>query len=225
MGKFLENRVSNQEIKFAYSSEEEYLINKSIEQVEFANYQVSRQLENVLERIKDQKFEVKLFIGIFIIINIAYYLLYEIGSPGIMSAIIGSVLRYFSSLAYIIGLPICLYKVLKGIIILSTGKQSDIGEWVVEAFSLPALSSEIQSCQIYIQKYKLILEDLELWKENLADGIPVDKTVIENRMKDVNLNPKISVVSHNFGKLKRFSTLAAIVLSVIIYCLLFFNLF
>lgn len=216
----MENRVSNQEIKFEYSSEEEYLINKSIEQVEFANYQVSRQLESILERIKDQKFEVKLFIGIFIIINIAYYLSSEIGLP-----IIGSVLNYFCSLAFIIGLPICLYKVLKGIIILSTSKQNAIGKWVVEAFSLPALSSEIQSCQIYMQKYKLILEDLELWKDSLADGIPVDKTAIENRMKDVNLNPKISVVSHNFGKLKRFSTLVAIVLSVIIYCLLFFNLF
>lgn len=221
----MDNKVSNQEIKFVFGSEEEYLINKYIEQVEFANYQVSRQLENVLERIKDQKFEVKLFIGIFIIIIIAYNFSYAMGTAGIIFSIIGIILNYFCSLAYIIGLPICLYKVLKGIIILSTSKQNSIGKWAIETFSLPAFSFEIQSCQIYIQKYKLILEDLELWKENLADGIPVDKAVIENRMKDVNLNPKISVVFHNFGKLKRFSTLAAIVLSVIIYCLLFFNLF
>lgn len=208
-------------MKFAYDSEEEYLINKYIEQVEFANYQVSRQLESVMERIKDQKFEVKLFIGIFIFIIVFRNLLHVFSFPGIISNVIISVLDYFFSLAYIFGFPVCLYKVVKGIIILSTSNQNEVGEWVVEAFSLPAFFSEIQSCQTHIQRYKLILEDLESWKENLADGIPVDKNVIENRMKDVDFNPKISVVFTNFGKLKRFSTIISIVISIIVYVYLF----
>lgn len=213
----MDNIVLNYEKKFEYHSEEEYLLNKYIEQVEFANFKVSRQLESAIERIKDQKFEVKLFIGILIIIIIAYNFSYAmITASGIFVAI-GMILNYFCSLVYIIGLPICLYKILKGIIILSIGKQNFIGEWTVKKFSLPAFSSEIQICQIYMQKYKIILEDFEIWKENLLNGIPVDKNVIENRMKDVNLNPQISVTFHNYGKMKRFSSIVAIVISIIIY--------
>lgn len=60
----MENKNINQETKFTYDSEEEYLISRSIEQVKFADFQISRQLESVNARIKDLKFEVKLFIGI-----------------------------------------------------------------------------------------------------------------------------------------------------------------
>lgn len=55
----MENKIFSQETKFIYDSEEEYLVSRSIEQVKFADFQISRQLESVNERIKDLKFEVK----------------------------------------------------------------------------------------------------------------------------------------------------------------------
>lgn len=217
----MENRVSDHEIKYEYGLEEEYLINKYSEKVKFAKYQVSSQLKSAIARVNDQKFEVKLFTGILITIIIAYHFSASIDKENIMLAIIGSVLNYFCSIIYIIGWPICVYKILKSAIIFSTSKESTIGNWAVEKFSLPSFLSEIQTCQIYIQKYNLILEDFELWRGNLTDGISVDKNVIENRMKDVDLNPKISVVFHNYGKLKRFSTIVSVVISIIVYIFLF----
>lgn len=217
MGKFLENKVSDHEIKYEYGSEEEYLINKCEERVKFSNYQVSSQLKSAIARINDQKFEFKLFTGILITITIAYYFSSLISKTNIILAIIGSVLNYFFSIIYIVGLPICIYKILKSAIILSTGKESIIGRWAVKKFSLPSFLSEIQTCQIYIQKYKLILEDFELWRGNLSNGISVDKNIIENRMEGVELNPEISVVFQNYGKLKRFSTIISAVISITIY--------
>lgn len=212
----MENRNINQETKFTYDSEEEYLISRSIEQVKFADFQISRQLESVNARIKDLKFEVKLFIGILMGTIIIGNLFFAMVISGGAFTVIGLFLSRICSTLYLVILPVCLYKVLKAMIILSTNKKNNKESWAVRTFSITAFSTEIKECQVYKELYRSILDDLESWKSNLAENIPVDKKIIEDRMSDINLNPKIPVTFYNSGKLKRFSMFIAIVVSFIL---------
>ncbi len=212
----MENRNINQETKFTYDSEEEYLISRSIEQVKFADFQISRQLESVNARIKDLKFEVKLFIGILMGTIIIGNLFFAMVISGGAFTVIGLFLSRICSTLYLVILPVCLYKVLKAMIILSTNKKNNKESWAVRTFSITAFSTEIKECQVYKELYRSILDDLESWKSNLAENIPVDKKIIEDRMRDINLDPKIPVTFYNSGKLKRFSMFIAIVVSFIL---------
>lgn len=212
----MENKNINQETKFTYDSEEEYLISRSIEQVKFADFQISRQLESVNARIKDLKFEVKLFIGILMGTIIIGNLFFAMIISGGAFTVIGLFLSRICSTLYLVILPVCLYKVLKAMIILSTNKKNNKESWAVRTFSITAFSTEIKECQVYKELYRSILDDLESWKSNLAENIPVDKKVIEDRMRDINLDPKIPVTFYNSGKLKRFSMFIAIVVSFIL---------
>lgn len=212
----MENKNINQETKFTYDSEEEYLISRSIEQVKFADFQISRQLESVNVRIKDLKFEVKLFIGILMGTIIIGNLFFAMVISGGAFTVIGLFLSRICSTLYLVILPVCLYKVLKAMIILSTNKKNNKESWVVRTFSITAFSTEIKECQVYKELYRSILDDLESWKSNLAENIPVDKKIIEDRMRDINLDPKIPVTFYNSGKLKRFSMFIAIVVSFIL---------
>ena len=212
----MENRNINQETKFTYDSEEEYLISRSIEQVKFADFQISRQLESVNARIKDLKFEVKLFIGILMGTIIIGNLFFAMVISGGAFTVIGLFLSRICSTLYLVILPVCLYKVLKAMIILSTNKKNNKESWAVRTFSITAFSTEIKECQVYKELYRSILDDLESWKSNLAENIPVDKKMIEDRMRDINLDPKIPVTFYNSGKLKRFSMFVAIVVSFIL---------
>lgn len=212
----MENKNINQETKFTYDSEEEYLISRSIEQVKFADFQISRQLESVNARIKDLKFEVKLFIGILMGTIIIGNLFFAMVISGGAFTVIGLFLSRICSTLYLVILPVCLYKVLKAMIILSTNKKNNKESWAVRTFSITAFSTEIKECQVYKELYRSILDDLESWKSNLAENIPVDKKIIEDRMRDINLDPKIPVTFYNSGKLKRFSMFIAIVVSFIL---------
>lgn len=212
----MENKNINQETKFTYDSEKEYLISRSIEQVKFADFQISRQLESVNARIKDLKFEVKLFIGILMGTIIIGNLFFAMVISGGAFTVIGLFLSRICSTLYLVILPVCLYKVLKAMIILSTNKKNNKESWAVRTFSITAFSTEIKECQVYKELYRSILDDLESWKSNLAENIPVDKKIIEDRMRDINLDPKIPVTFYNSGKLKRFSMFIAIVVSFIL---------
>ena len=212
----MENKNINQETKFTYDSEKEYLISRSIEQVKFADFQISRQLESVNARIKDLKFEVKLFIGILMGTIIIGNLFFAMIISGGAFTVIGLFLSRICSTLYLVILPVCLYKVLKAMIILSTNKKNNKESWAVRTFSITAFSTEIKECQVYKELYRSILDDLESWKSNLAENIPVDKKIIEDRMRDINLDPKIPVTFYNSGKLKRFSMFIAIIVSFIL---------
>lgn len=212
----MENKNINQETKFTYDSEEEYLISRSIEQVKFADFQISRQLESVNARIKDLKFEVKLFIGILMGTIIIGNFFFAMVISGGAFTVIGLFLSRICSTLYLVILPVCLYKVLKAMIILSTNKKNNKESWAVRTFSITAFSTEIKECQVYKELYRSILDDLESWKSNLVENIPVDKKIIEDRMRDINLDPKIPVTFYNSGKLKRFSMFIAIVVSFIL---------
>ena len=175
----MENKNINQETKFTYDSEEEYLISRSIEQVKFADFQISRQLESVNARIKDLKFEVKLFIGILMGTIIIGNLFFAMVISGGAFTVIGLFLSRICSTLYLVILPVCLYKVLKAMIILSTNKKNNKESWAVRTFSITAFSTEIKECQVYKELYRSILDDLESWKSNLVENIPVDKKIIE----------------------------------------------
>lgn len=202
--------------KYQYSSEEEYLLSKGMEEVKFALYKAQRQLESAVSRIKDLKFEVKLFIGILIIIIVLNDISYAMFVSGSLLTVPGIILNEIFSYIYLIGLPICFYKIIKGMIAFGTTIENEFARQIAGIFSLSAFSSEILECQIYIQKYKLAIEDLELWKDNLTKDIPVDKSTIENRINTLDLNPKIPLAFYNSRKLKCFSFIVSITIFVII---------
>lgn len=223
----MEQSSSSSNIKFEYDSQEAYLLNMYSKKLAFANYRISRQLDSAIERQKDVKSEVKLFGGALtaILLSLPVAILITMSGriltfSGIIS-IIGAVYIFFWILLFWFICPVCVFKVFKGAAILSINKQNAVGRWLSDRLSISVYASEIQSCRKYQRKYELILEDLERWKEELAEGIPVDCSLIERRMEGVDLDPVITVTRQDGGELRRFSLMISIVVTVIIYIVLF----
>ena len=208
-------------IKYEYESEEEYLLNHYIEKLTFAKYKMEQQMKSATARQKEQEFECKLFGGIWA----ANIILLPIG---VLMCISGWVLTLLGGVFLVIvcigGLwtimPACIYKFCKAFIVLSINKQNAVGRWAVQKFSLTIYKSEILQCNEYLQRYTVILEDFNEWKEALSLGEPVDVSAISKRVEGINFDPEIKVTNPNSGELKRFSMIVSIVLSVLIIGLL-----
>lgn len=203
---------------FAYRSEEEYFLENSIEKVEFAKYQVSRQLESAVSRQKEHAVEVKIFAGILLMLivlcNLALAMV--VGSGTAVLVLIGALITILCRIAYIFVMPICLFKIIKGTIILCINKQNAIGVWAAKHFSLPLYSDEIQSCQKYLEKYRILLEDLENCRESLEAGNSFNKALIEDQMSSIELEPQIRVVNPNYGKHNFFAAMTSLIITVIL---------
>jgi len=205
---------------FAYRSEEEYFLENCIKKVEFAKYQVSRQLESAVSRQKEHAIEVKIFAGILLaLIVVCNLALAMVDSGAVVLVLIGALITILCRIVYIFVMPICLFKIIKGTIILCINKQNAIGIWAAGHFSLPLYSDEIQSCQKYLEKYRIFLEDLENCRESLENGNPFNKDFIEDQMSSIELEPQIRVVNPNYGKLHRFAVTISLIITVLL-CLL-----
>lgn len=151
--------------------------------------------------------------GMILVYNVALALTL---AGGILS-VIGGMVTLFCGMLYWLVLPVCLFKIVKGMVILGIDRQNRIGKWAVRKFSLPNYTSEIQKCQEYIQRYTIVEENLEKWREDLLDGIIVDTSFVRMHMENLELEPEIPAVNHNFGKLQRFYLIASILITVILY--------
>lgn len=217
----MEQMSSPSKIKFEYNSEEAYLLNMYSEKLAFANYQISRQLDSAIERQKDVKTEIKLFGGALAAILLSFPAAILVTMAGGILSVIGAVYIFFWIILFWLVCPLCVFRLSKGTVILSINKQNAVGRWLCDRFSIPVYTSEIQNCRKYQRKYELILEDLEKWKEDLAEGNPVDRSLIEKRMEGVQLEPEIMVTRQDYGVLRRFSMIISIMVTVIIYIVLF----
>lgn len=209
-------------IKYEYDSEEEYLLNHYIDKAMFAKYNMERQLLSAEGRQKDLEFELKLFGGAWA----AMILLLPIGIimciASFMLAIMGgALLVVFCISALVVLLPYCIYKTCKALLVFGINKQNAIGRWAVKKFSLTIYKSEVQQCQEYSQRYTILLEDLNEWKEGLSRGESVDAKTIAKRVEGIKFDPVIKVTNPNSGELKQFSQKVSIIVSIITYILLF----
>ncbi len=202
---------------FAYGSEEEYFLENSIKKVEFAKYQVSRQLESAVSRQKEHVFEVKIFAGILLALIVLYNMAFAMVGSGADALVhIGTLTAILCMIPYTVVMPICLFKTIKGTIILCINKQNAIGIWAAGHFSLPLYSDEIQSCQKYLEKYRILLEDLGKCRESLENGNPFNKALIEDQMSSIELEPQIRVGYPDYGKLHRFAVAISLIITVIL---------
>lgn len=217
----METKTAKFPIKYEFDSEEEYLVNHYIDKAMFAKYNMERQLLSAEARQKDLEFELKLFGGAWV----AMIFLLPIGAimciASLILAIMGGALLVVACItALVLFLPYCIYKTCRALLVFGINKQNAIGRWAVKKFSLTVYKSELQQCREHSQRYTILLEDLNNWKEDLAHGESVGAQTILKRVEGVNFDPEIKVTNPNGGELKQFSQKFSLVVSIITYILL-----
>lgn len=213
----MEHTAIEANISFAYLSEDEYFLDNYIKKVEFARYQVAGQMESAISRQKDHAFEVKLFAGILVAVILICNMALAMTETGVaLLWAMGAISVVLCYIAYIFVMPVCLFKIIKGTVILCINKQNAIGIWAARRFSLPLYSTEIQSCQAYLEKYRILLENLETCQESLAAGNPLNRELLEDQINNTDLEPQIKVVYPNYGKLHGFAVTISVIITIII---------
>ena len=221
-------KVQQSKMKYEFENEGQYLVAKYKEQLDFALYQVMSQYQSAKKREDDEIKDVKTF-GIALL---AIILILPLGvlmaiSGGMMFSKIGFVFGLFGCLVVfadipflLYALPLCLYKVMRGFVLMQINKQSRFGIWICEKWNIEVLSAESRQCENYIRKYRLILQELEELRSDLEFTDTVDLQPIKERMANVDTKPNIRVVNSLYGIVNEKIRKASIVVTVLIYILL-----
>ncbi len=221
-------KVQPPKIKYEFENEGQYLVAKYKEQLDFALYQVMSQYQSAKKREDEEKKDVKTF-GITLLAIILILPL------GVLMAISGGMM--FSKLGFVFGLlgclivladipfllyalPLCLYKVMRGFVLMQINKQSRFGLWICKKWNIEVFSSESRQCENYIRKYRLILQELEELRSDLEFTDTVDLQPIKERMANVDTKPNIRVVNSLYGIVNEKIRKASIVVTVLVYILL-----
>lgn len=220
--------IQQPKIKYEFENEGQYLVAKYKEQLDFALYQVMSQYQSAKKREDEEKKDVKTF-------GIALLAIILILPLGVLMAISGGMM--FSKLGFVFGLlgclivladipfllyalPLCLYKVMRGFVLMQINKQSRFGIWICEKWNIEVFSSESRQCENYIRKYQLILQELEELRSDLEFADSVDLQPIKERMANVDTKPNIRVVNSFHGIVNKKIKRASIVATVLVYFLL-----
>lgn len=221
-------KIQPPKIKYEFENEGQYLVAKYKEQLDFALYQVMSQYQSAKKREDEEKKDVKTF-------GIALLAIILILPLGVLMAISGGMM--FSKLGFVFGLlgclivladipfllyalPLCLYKVMRGFVLMQINKQSRFGIWICEKWNIEVLSAESRQCENYIRKYRLILQELEELRSDLEFADTVDLQPIKERMANVDTKPNIRVVNSLYGIVNEKIRKASIVVTVLVYILL-----
>ena len=224
----IQTKIQPPKIKYEFENEGQYLVAKYKEQLDFALYQVMSQYQSAKKREDEEKKDVKTF-------GIALLAIILILPLGVLMAISGGMM--FSKLGFVFGLlgclivladipfllyalPLCLYKVMRGFVLMQINKQSRFGIWICEKWNIEVLSAESRQCENYIRKYRLILQELEELRSDLEFTDTVDLQPIKERMANVDIKPNIRVVNSLYGIVNEKIRKASIVVTVLIYILL-----
>ena len=221
-------KIQPPKIKYEFENEGQYLVAKYKEQLDFALYQVMSQYQSAKKREDEEKKDVKTF-------GIALLAIILILPLGVLMAISGGMM--FSKLGFVFGLlgclivladipfllyalPLCLYKVMRGFVLMQINKQSRFGLWICKKWNIEVFSSESRQCENYIRKYRLILQELEELRSDLEFTDTVDLQPIKERMANVDTKPNIRVVNSLYGIVNEKIRKASIVVTVLVYILL-----
>lgn len=151
--------------RYEYASAFEYELHAYEEKINFAKYKVESQLKSAILRKKEEEFELKLYGGIFLAMLILFPIDFVLTMAGGIFAILGGVTMIVLVFLFIFIMPVCIYKIIKGILLWSINRQNTLGKWLMERYAITNCGAEIYTCQFWIGKYRLLLEDIERWKE------------------------------------------------------------
>ncbi len=210
--------------RYEYASELEYQLHIYEDKVDFAKCQILIQLRSAMVRKREEEFELKMYGGIFLAIEflIAFSFTMSLGLWNFL-ALIGVPILFIGIAGWVFVRPICVYKVVKGVILFSVNRQNTLGEWLMERYEIPTCGNEINTCQLYLNKYNLYLENIEQWKTQIAEkkpGFSEEQIMEQLKRIDKELKPEIGVATIRDGNLKKVLKRITIVGTVIVYGLI-----
>lgn len=210
--------------RYEYESELEYQLHIYEDKVDFAKCRILIQLRSAVVRKKEEEFELKMYGGIFLGIELLIALSFTM-SLGLWNflAFIGVPLLFVGIAGWLFVRPVCVYKIVKGVILYSVNRQNSLGEWLGKRYEIHTCGTEINTCQLYLNKYNLYLEDIGLWKTKVTEGnMEFSEEQIMERLKRIEkeLEPEIGVATVMDGNLKKVLKRITIVGTVIVYALI-----
>lgn len=223
----IQTEIQPPKIKYEFENEGQYLVAKYKEQLDFALYQVMSQYQSAKKREDEEMKDVKTFGFALLAMILALPI-------GVLIAISGGMMRSIGGVAFglfgclivladipflLYALPLCLYKVMRGFVLMQINKQSRFGIWVCEKWNIEVFTSESKQCENYIRKYRLILQELEELHSDLEFAEDIDLRPIKERMANVDTKPNIRVVNSLHGIVNEKIKKASIVATVLVYIL------
>lgn len=210
--------------RYEYATELEYQLHIYEDKVEFAKCQILIQLRSAMVRKKEEDFELKLFGGIFLAIEflLAFSFTMSLGLWNFL-ALIGVPILFIGIVGWVFIRPVCVYKIIKGIILRSIDSGNRLGEWIKKKYDIPTCNSEISTCQLYLNKYNLWLEDIKGWNDRIKEensGISEEQIMEWLKGMERELEPEIGVATFMEGNQKKYLKRVIMVGTVIVYALL-----
>lgn len=210
--------------RYQYATELEYQLHTYEDKIKFAKYKVESQRNKAVMRKRDEEFELKLYAGIllFMVILLPLSFIMSLGRWNVL-ALIGVPLLFIAIAGWIFAMPICVYKMIKGTILYSINQRNKLGEWFFRRYEIPFVNTEINACQIYINKYQVLLENIEKWKAEIGEGqLEFPEEQILRQLEQVELEPQIDVATMRWGKMMKFVRRVTIIGMVVIYPVIVF---
>lgn len=210
--------------RYEYASELEYKLHIYEDKVEFAKSRIIIQLRSAIVRKKEEEFELKMYVGIFLAIEflIALGITMSIGFLNFLS-LIGVPILFVGIAGWVFVRPVCVYKIVKGIILYSINRQNRLGEWLMKKYEIPTCGSEINACQLYLNKYKLYLESIQQWKDQASEGglvLSEGEIIKQLTRMGMELEPEIGVATVMGGNLKKLMKRITTSGTVIVYAMI-----
>lgn len=210
--------------RYEFDSELEYQLHIYEDKVGFARYQILLQLRSAIIRKKEEEFELKMYAAALLGIEllIAFSFTMSLGYFNIL-ALIGVPILFIGIAGWLFARPICVYKVVKGVILYSLNRQNFLGKLLMDLYEIPTCGAEINACQLYLNKYNLYLGNIKHWKTQVEEGRQdfSEEQIMEHlKRMEKELHPQIGVATIRDGNLKTALKRATIVSTVIVYGLI-----
>ena len=208
--------------RYQYATELEYQLHTYEDKIKFAKYKVESQRDKAVMRKRDEEFELKLYAGILLalVILLPLSFIMSFGKWNFL-ALIGVPLLFVAAAGWVYAMPISIYKMIKGAILYSINKRNKLGEWFLRRYEIPFVNTEISTCQIYINKYRVLLENIEKWKEEISEGsegqLEFPEEQILRQLESVDLEPQIEVATMRWGKMMKFVRRVTIICMMVVY--------
>lgn len=210
--------------RYQYATELEYQLHTYEDKIKFAKYKVESQLDKAVNRKKDEEFELKLYSGLllFMVLLLPFSFIMSLGKWNFL-ALIGVPILFIAIAGWVFAMPVCVYKMVKGTILYSINQRNKLGEWFLKHYEIPFCNTEIHACQLYANKYQVLLENIERWKEEIGEGrLEFSEEQILKQLEQVELEPQIEIATMRWGKMMGFVRRMTIIGMVVIYPLIFF---
>lgn len=211
---------------YQYKSDREYWLSYYEEQIAFARSKVQSHLKAAMSRKQEQEFELKLYCGILLGIFVLCPLGILLTMSGGLLMLVGGTILVALSFGIVFVVPVCCYKISKGLFYWIINRSERAEQWLMQRFGIQTVQKEIQVCMVWIEKYRLLEEQIQKWRGEIdrqeagTDEKGPDKEEMESRFEHVNFEPCIEVVSEFRGGIRKLARIAAIAGGLVLYLFL-----